>query len=346
LSGSNPQVLGATVVPFLLTGGYSYPLDSVLQGFGVRAEAGLGMLFANAESDFTGTARSQSFSGLLAGLRVHGTYAITERYTAFAGGGLDLLFESGGAVTFPFAQAGISIALPFRISPITARAAPIVIAVGEEREERGETAPQVREERVRLPERVIYFQPNLVTLVNGEEAKLDTLAAAIAEALRQDPLRQVVLEGYSASIGYPEGEMSVSRRRAEFVAAELAKRGIAEAVFIVRSAGAANPAGANTTQEGMRLNRRVELMFADGDDEGEAQMQSQTQVRAQEAEPQPQVRAQEPEIQLEPSVEVPAEMPATMEEEIAQFWIEPPQAQLEPQPQVGSEYEEEEGAIE
>ena len=108
---------------------------------------------------------------------------------------------------------------------------------------------------LRLTMQNLRFKPDSAELLASEAARLD----AIADVLRQAPDSQFLVEGHTASVGYPAGELKLSAERARAVAAALASRGIDADKFICRGSGAAKPIADNTTPEGKAKNRRVEI---------------------------------------------------------------------------------------
>jgi OmpA-OmpF porin, OOP family len=96
-------------------------------------------------------------------------------------------------------------------------------------------------------------------IVAGEKWRLD----AIAEALKKIPERSFLVEGHSASVGKPEGELELSERRAKRIVDELVGRGIAAARFIYRGLGSSKPLASNESEEGRARNRRVEITILD-----------------------------------------------------------------------------------
>ncbi|MDR3131307.1 MAG: OmpA family protein [Treponema sp.] len=110
-------------------------------------------------------------------------------------------------------------------------------------------------EGIRLTLRDLRFAPDSAELLPGEKARLD----AIARALQDFPERSFLVEGHTAAVGRPEGEMRLSLERARSITAELAARGIQEGRFIYKGAGGDRPAADNSTEEGRRMNRRVEI---------------------------------------------------------------------------------------
>ena len=83
----------------------------------------------------------------------------------------------------------------------------------------------------------------------------------IAKLLRAQPQLNVVIVGHTDSQGTFDHNMDLSRRRAEAVAAELAKSyKIAAARLRTAGVGFLAPVGSNASDDGRALNRRVELV--------------------------------------------------------------------------------------
>jgi outer membrane protein OmpA-like peptidoglycan-associated protein len=75
----------------------------------------------------------------------------------------------------------------------------------------------------------------------------------------QVPDRIILVEGHTAAVGRPEGEMELSIQRAKRMVDEMARRGIGSERFIYKGWGGRKPQGDNGSEEGRRLNRRVEI---------------------------------------------------------------------------------------
>jgi len=110
-------------------------------------------------------------------------------------------------------------------------------------------------EGIRLTIRDIRFVPDSAEFLPAERPRLDL----IAEALKQIPERTFLVEGHTASTGFPSGEMNLSIERARRMVEELVRRGIAAERFIYKGWGGTRPVGDNATNEGRSANRRVEI---------------------------------------------------------------------------------------
>ncbi|WP_155816514.1 OmpA family protein [Spirochaeta thermophila] len=112
-------------------------------------------------------------------------------------------------------------------------------------------------EGIKITLRTLHFLPDQAVLLPGEEAKLDILA----EALKKAPDRTILVVGHTADVGKPQGQMALSVARAKTIVEELVKRGIEPDRLIYLGKGGTEPVAPNHTEEGRRLNRRVEIFL-------------------------------------------------------------------------------------
>lgn len=104
----------------------------------------------------------------------------------------------------------------------------------------------------------VNFPPNSDTLLPAEQEKL----RRIAEILRKYPERDIAVTGFTARApGYTEEDyQALSEKRARAAASFLLSEGARRADQITaRGRGAGSPIGDNSTEEGRRKNRRVEI---------------------------------------------------------------------------------------
>jgi outer membrane protein OmpA-like peptidoglycan-associated protein len=111
-------------------------------------------------------------------------------------------------------------------------------------------------EGIRLVVKDIRFIPDSDEFLPEERPRLDIIADALKLA---GPQQTFLVEGHTASLGKASGEMELSIRRAKRMVDELARRGIGENRFIYKGWGGTKPVGDNSSEEGRRLNRRVEI---------------------------------------------------------------------------------------
>lgn len=108
---------------------------------------------------------------------------------------------------------------------------------------------------IRLTIQNLHFKPDSAELLPSEAALLDK----IASILKETGSNKLLVNGHTASVGNPSGEMALSIERARSVASQLSKRGIDADKFICRGSGSLQPVADNSTKEGMAQNRRVEI---------------------------------------------------------------------------------------
>ena len=103
----------------------------------------------------------------------------------------------------------------------------------------------------------IYFDADKAVIKSESRPTLEE----IAKLLRAQPQLNVFIVGHTDSQGAFDHNVDLSRRRAEAVAAELAKsHKIASARLRTAGVGFLAPVGSNATDDGRALNRRVELI--------------------------------------------------------------------------------------
>ena len=103
----------------------------------------------------------------------------------------------------------------------------------------------------------IYFDTDKAVVKPESRPTLEE----IAKLLRAQPQLNVVIVGRTDNQGTYDYNMDLSRRRAEAVAAELAKsHKIAPTRLRTAGVGFLAPVGSNASDDGRALNRRVELV--------------------------------------------------------------------------------------
>jgi outer membrane protein OmpA-like peptidoglycan-associated protein len=115
---------------------------------------------------------------------------------------------------------------------------------------------RVVDEGIAISMENIQFGAESAVLLRSEQAKLDR----IAEILRRYSDRDILVGGHTARSGTVAGQMELSRERAAAVADYLiGKKVRTPERIVVQGYGAERPIADNTTEEGRRRNRRVEL---------------------------------------------------------------------------------------
>ena len=101
----------------------------------------------------------------------------------------------------------------------------------------------------------LQFDSNRATLKKGAEGEI----ARIVKYLNDNPSFKVEIQGHTDNVGNPSHNLKLSKARAETVKKELIKAGIDESRLTTKGYGDTKPIADNSTKEGRRANRRVEL---------------------------------------------------------------------------------------
>lgn len=88
-------------------------------------------------------------------------------------------------------------------------------------------------------------------------------AQKLADVLKQNPARMVLVEGFTDSTGAAAYNQELSSRRAAAVRDALMQMGVAANRVNVRGYGEAYPVSGNDSAAGRQLNRRVEIVLSD-----------------------------------------------------------------------------------
>ncbi len=89
------------------------------------------------------------------------------------------------------------------------------------------------------------------------------VAQRLADVLRDNPDRSVLVEGFTDSTGSDAYNLQLSQRRAEAVRAALSQMGIDRSRIETRGYGEAYPVASNATASERQLNRRVEIVLSE-----------------------------------------------------------------------------------
>jgi outer membrane protein OmpA-like peptidoglycan-associated protein len=118
-------------------------------------------------------------------------------------------------------------------------------------------AKQTAEGLVITP-RDIIFRTGSAELQPGGEASIDR----IAQFLRQNPDRKILIEGFTDSTGSATVNQQLSEQRADAVRLALANAGVNASRIEIRGMGPAEPLASNDTTSGRLLNRRVRIVIS------------------------------------------------------------------------------------
>jgi outer membrane protein OmpA-like peptidoglycan-associated protein len=129
-----------------------------------------------------------------------------------------------------------------------------------------ELAAEVNELEAELTRRGLVLTLGDVLFDTGQ-ATLKPGAArtvgALVTFLNENPERNVLIEGFTDSVGSDSFNLDLSQRRADAVRVALVERGIAGPRIRTRGYGEAYPVAGNETPAGRQQNRRVEIVISD-----------------------------------------------------------------------------------
>lgn len=105
----------------------------------------------------------------------------------------------------------------------------------------------------------VLFDTGKATLKSGAYATIDRLA----NALKEDSSRKVLIEGHTDSVGSDDFNQVLSQNRAQSVQAALMERGVPGDQISAAGKGEGFPVASNDNAAGRQQNRRVELIFTE-----------------------------------------------------------------------------------
>ncbi len=105
----------------------------------------------------------------------------------------------------------------------------------------------------------VLFNTDQAVLTSGGQATVQKLA----NILRDNPDRTVLVEGFTDSTGSTAHNLELSQRRAEAVRSALTQAGIDRSRVETRGYGEAYPVAGNATAGERQLNRRVEIVLSE-----------------------------------------------------------------------------------
>ena len=102
----------------------------------------------------------------------------------------------------------------------------------------------------------LKFVADSAVLLEGEEEKVQKLAESLKK-LNSSNSYTILVEGHTADVNKPEGQMRLSIERTQTIIDELVKNGLDRSIFSYRGYGGTQPVASNDTPEGRAQNRRV-----------------------------------------------------------------------------------------
>ena len=102
----------------------------------------------------------------------------------------------------------------------------------------------------------LNFYPDSPVLLPGEEKRIQQIAEQLKEILIDDGYT-ILVEGHTADVGKPVGQLNLSIERTQTVMNALIDEGLDKSIFTYKAYGGTMPIASNDTEEGRAQNRRV-----------------------------------------------------------------------------------------
>ena len=105
----------------------------------------------------------------------------------------------------------------------------------------------------------LLFDTGRATLKPGGRRALEN----VARIMRNEPERNIVIEGFTDDRGPKDTNRRLSEQRAQAVRAALVRAGVAPGRIVARGLGESYPVASNASPAGRQLNRRVEILIGE-----------------------------------------------------------------------------------
>ena len=104
----------------------------------------------------------------------------------------------------------------------------------------------------------LKFYPDSAELLPSEKPRIQVIAENLANLLMDDGYT-ILIEGHTADVGKPVGQLNLSIERTRTVMNALIDLGLDEKLFTYKGYGGTLPIASNETEEGRAQNRRVDI---------------------------------------------------------------------------------------
>ncbi len=105
----------------------------------------------------------------------------------------------------------------------------------------------------------LRFYPDSPELLPAEKGRIELIADRLKEIL-QDEGYTILIEGHTADVGKPVGQLNLSIERTRTVMSALIGEGLDEKIFTYKGYGGTMPVADNETEAGRAQNRRVRII--------------------------------------------------------------------------------------
>ena len=105
----------------------------------------------------------------------------------------------------------------------------------------------------------LRFYPDSPELLPEEKGRIELIAEKLKEILKDEGY-SILIEGHTADVGKPVGQLNLSIERTRTVMTALVNEGLDEKLFTYKGFGGTMPIADNDTEEGRAQNRRVRII--------------------------------------------------------------------------------------
>ncbi len=105
----------------------------------------------------------------------------------------------------------------------------------------------------------LRFYPDSPELLPSEKGRIELIAENLKSILEDDGYT-ILIEGHTADVGKPVGQLNLSIERTRTVMKALINEGLNEKLFTYKGFGGTMPLATNETEEGRAQNRRVNII--------------------------------------------------------------------------------------
>lgn len=105
----------------------------------------------------------------------------------------------------------------------------------------------------------LRFYPDSPELLPEEKSRIEQIAEKLKEIL-EDEGYSILIEGHTADVGKPVGQLNLSIERTKTVMSALVNEGLDEKIFSYKGFGGTMPIADNDTEQGRAQNRRVRII--------------------------------------------------------------------------------------
>ena len=105
----------------------------------------------------------------------------------------------------------------------------------------------------------LNFYPDSPELLPSEKTRIEAIAENLKSILQDDGYT-ILIEGHTADVGKPVGQLNLSIERTRTVMNALIGEGLDEKIFSYKGFGGTMPIADNSTEEGRAQNRRVNII--------------------------------------------------------------------------------------